>query len=92
MLRLEGRVPGHRSPASGHYAPSNCTTQCVEQIPADCRIAMTSRAICLGISKDISIAIEDRKDLHETTQVIATIEMGAVRTEGSLIQKVQTTI
>lgn len=47
--------------------------------------------ICLAMTKDIDIKIQERTDLIETTQVVATMEIGAVRTEGELIQKVQTT-
>lgn len=47
--------------------------------------------ICMGLSKDITVRIQERTDLIETTQVVVTMEIGAVRTEGSLIQKVQTT-
>lgn len=56
----------------------------------DC-FAMSNRAMCVGMSKDISIKIEPRADLHETVQVEAVFELGAVRTEGKLIKKVQTT-
>ena len=56
----------------------------------DC-IAMTGRALCYGLSKDISINIKDRPDFVETTQVQNIGQFGAVRTEGVLMQKVQTT-
>lgn len=51
----------------------------------------SSRGICLGVSKEMSIKIEDRNDLIETKQVQVIAEIGAVRTEGVLVQKVQTT-
>lgn len=54
-------------------------------------MAGSDRGICLGVSKDISIKIVERNDLIETTQVQAIMEIGAVRTEGKLIQKVTTT-
>jgi hypothetical protein len=54
-------------------------------------IAMSDRAIALGISKEMSIKIQERNDYHETTQVIVEMEIGAVRTEGKLIQKVSVT-
>lgn len=54
-------------------------------------IAASSRGICLGISKDMSIKIEERNDLIETTQVQVVFEIGAVRTEGALVQKVRVT-
>lgn len=52
-------------------------------------IAATKGAICLGISKEISISIKERDDYHEVTQVEAIMEIGAVRTEGALVQKVR---
>ncbi len=54
-------------------------------------MAATKKAICVGMSKDISISVQGRKDLIETHQIQAILEMGAVRTEGALIQKVRTT-
>ncbi len=56
----------------------------------DC-FAMSTRAMCVGMSKEVAIAIEKRSDLHETVQVEVVFEMGAVRTEGKLIKKFQTT-
>jgi len=54
-------------------------------------IAMSDRAIALGISKEMFIKIQERNDYHETTQVIVEMEIGAVRTEGKLIQRVSVT-
>jgi hypothetical protein len=54
-------------------------------------IAGSSRGICLGISKEMSLKVEERPDLIETTQIQVVFEIGAVRTEGSLIQKVSVT-
>ena len=56
----------------------------------DC-IGMTGRAICVGLSKDMSINIKDRPDYVETKQVQIIGQWGAVRTEGVLAQKFQTT-
>jgi len=56
----------------------------------DC-IAMTGRALCYGISKDISISIDKRLDFIETSQVQIIGQWGAVRTEGVLLQKFTTT-
>lgn len=53
--------------------------------------AMSTRAMCVGISKEVSVKVEPRPDLVETTQVQLTFDLGAVRTEGVLIQKVTTT-
>jgi len=56
----------------------------------DC-FAMSTRAMCVGMSKEMGLKIEERSDLIETTQVQIIFELGAVRTEGILMQKVQTT-
>lgn len=54
-------------------------------------VAASSRGIVLGVSKEMSIKIEDRPDLIETKQVQVICEIGAVRTEGALVQKVRVT-
>ena len=54
-------------------------------------LAASSRGICLGISKEMSIKVQERNDLIETTQVQVVFEIGAVRTEGALVQKVSVT-
>ena len=56
----------------------------------DC-IAMTGKGLCYGLSKDMSVTLKDRSDYVETSQVQIIGELGAVRTEGILVQKVQTT-
>lgn len=56
----------------------------------DC-FAMSTRAMCVGMSKEMSLKVETRSDLIETTQVQIIFDLGAVRTEGILLQKVQTT-
>jgi hypothetical protein len=56
----------------------------------DCFV-MSKRAMCVGMSKEVSIKIQERPDLHETVQVEVVFELGAVRTEGKKIKKVQTT-
>ena len=52
---------------------------------------MSSRALCVGMSKEMGIKIDNRPDMVETTQVQIVFDLGAVRTEGVLIQKVTTT-
>jgi len=54
-------------------------------------IAATKDAFCIGLSKDISIKITERDDYIETHQVQAIMEIGAVRTEGKLVQQVTVT-
>ncbi len=56
----------------------------------DCFV-MSTRAMCVKISKEVGITVEKRNDLHETYQVEVVYEAGAVRTEGKLIKKFQTT-
>jgi len=53
--------------------------------------AMSTRAMMVGMSKEFSIEIIDRPDLYETTQVQIIGELGAVRTEDKLIQKIRAT-
>lgn len=47
--------------------------------------------MCVGMSLDLTVNMDKRSDLIETNQVQAIIELGAVRTEGVLVQKVRTT-
>lgn len=54
-------------------------------------LAASNRGIVLGVSKEMSIKIEPRNDLIETTQVQVICEIGAVRSEGALIQRVRVT-
>ena len=56
----------------------------------DCFVA-SKRGVCVGISKEMSVSIDKRPDLVETSQVQIVYELGAVRTEGLLVQKFQTT-
>ncbi len=56
----------------------------------DC-FAITTRTLCYGLSKDMSITYKDRADLIDVKQVQIIGILGAVRTEGVLAQKVQTT-
>ncbi|MDE2019181.1 MAG: hypothetical protein KGJ13_02410 [Patescibacteria group bacterium] len=52
---------------------------------------MSSRGICVGMSKEIGVKVEPRPDLVETTQVQVVFDFGAVRTEGVLVQQINTT-
>lgn len=52
---------------------------------------MAKGAICVGLSRNWRIKIQERNDLYDTKQVQITGVLGAVRTEGRLIQKVTTT-
>ncbi len=55
-------------------------------------IAASKRGICVGISEELTIEIDKRPDLNNLMQVQASMFMGGVRTEGKLVQKVQTTV
>lgn len=54
-------------------------------------LAASDRGIALGVSKEMSIKIQERTDLIETHQVQIIAEIGAVRTEGALVQRVRVT-
>ena len=54
-------------------------------------IAASERGIAVGMSLDLSLKVQERADYVETTQIQAIIQLGAVRTEGVLVQKVNTT-
>lgn len=56
----------------------------------DCVVAST-RGIVVGVSKELTVKISERDDLNYSTQVFAEMIMGATRTEGTLVQKFQTT-
>jgi hypothetical protein len=55
-------------------------------------IAASERGIVVGMSLDLSLKVQERPDLVETTQIQAIIQLGAVRTEGVLVQEVDTTV
>lgn len=57
----------------------------------DC-IAASKRGICVGISEELTVEIDKRPDLNGAIQVQSSMFLGAVRTEGKLVQKVQTTV
>ena len=54
-------------------------------------IAAAKGAFVVGVSKEMSINVTRRDDYIETTQVQVVMEMGAVRTEGALVQRVNVT-
>ena len=54
-------------------------------------IAASTRGIVVGISLTPKLDISERKDYYETSQVQMIVEMGAIRTEGALVQEVKTT-
>lgn len=54
--------------------------------------AIATDALCVGMSRDWDITIKDRPDFYDTKQVQIIGVFGAVRTEGKLVQKLNTTI
>lgn len=54
-------------------------------------IAMSTRGLCYAMPKQFEIKVQDRSDLVQTKQVQVNWTLGAVRTEGVLVQKVTTT-
>lgn len=54
-------------------------------------ICMTGRGLAYGLSKAMSVSVQDRPDYIELKQVQIIGELGAVRTEGLLVQKLTTT-
>lgn len=48
--------------------------------------------LCVGMSEDIVVKVQERTDLVDTHQVVVQFEMGCVRTEGPLVQSFTTTI
>lgn len=54
-------------------------------------IAMSSRGLCYAMPKQFEIVVQDRSDLVQTKQVQVNWTLGAVRTEGVLVQQVTTT-
>lgn len=67
---------------------SSTTRTCISFMP---KSAQGPGGIVVGMSKDIETRVEDRTDKVETTQVKTVFEMGAVRTEGKLVQELTTT-
>lgn len=54
-------------------------------------IAMSTRGLCYAMPKQFEVVVQDRSDLVQTKQVQVNWTLGAVRTEGVLVQKVTTT-
>lgn len=53
--------------------------------------AASTRGTCVGLSKEMTLKIQDRPDYVDVKQVQINFILGAVRTEGVLVQKVNTT-
>jgi len=57
----------------------------------DC-LSLAQGGLALGLWKDVDIQVQPRYDLVTTWQIVVTMYIGAVRTEGVRVQKVQTTV
>ena len=53
-------------------------------------VAASTRAIVVGIHDELEIETQSRTDLIQTRQILAVVTMGALRTEGILIQELRT--
>ena len=53
-------------------------------------VAASTRGIVVGIHDDLDVDTQDRNDLVQTKQIIAVVTLGALRTEGVLVQELQT--
>jgi hypothetical protein len=89
----QGRMTSAAGLGLVQFAGGSTIAQPILQVTAGVRacVAMSTRGICVGMSKDFSLKVEPRPDLYETTQVQIVFDLGAVRTEGVLVQKVTTT-
>ena len=54
-------------------------------------VAMSDRAIQVGMQREVSVKIQPRNELYNTEQIVVTGVWGAVRTEGVLVMEVTTT-
>ena len=52
---------------------------------------MSTRGLAYAMPKQFEIKVQERTDLIQTSQVQVNWTLGAVRTEGVLVQKVTTT-
>jgi hypothetical protein len=53
-------------------------------------VAASTRGIVVGIHDSLTVETQKRTDLVQTEQIIAVVTMGALRTEGKLIQELRT--
>lgn len=85
LVKFGGSVSGStfNNPIIAENSPSAGQRSC---------FAVANNGVCLGISSDMKVAIKDRDDMLETSQITVSMTIGAVRTEGKLVQQVTTTI
>lgn len=53
-------------------------------------VASSTRGIVIGIHNDLEVDVQKRSDYIEVDQIVATITLGGVRTEGVLVQELKT--
>jgi hypothetical protein len=53
-------------------------------------VAASTRGIVIGIHNDLEVDVQKRSDYIEVDQIVATITLGGVRTEGVLVQELKT--
>ena len=53
-------------------------------------VAASTRGLIVGIHDSLTVKTQDRTDLIQTEQIVAVVTMGAIRTEGVLIQELRT--
>ena len=52
---------------------------------------LTQDSVALWMARDIDVEVEKRTDLYKTWQIVVSMSIGAIRTEGALVQLLTTT-
>lgn len=53
-------------------------------------VASSTRGLVVGIHDELEVQTQDRTDLIQTKQIVAVVTLGAIRSEGVLIQELRT--
>ncbi|CAB4137016.1 hypothetical protein UFOVP315_49 [uncultured Caudovirales phage] len=78
---------GHRTNASNILSVSGSTRACIAMTGGGSQFAVE-----VGMLQDVGIQVDPRPDLNNLTQVQASLFMGATRTQGARVQRVNTTV
>lgn len=78
---------GHKTSGNNILSSSGSTRNCIAMTGGGMQYAVE-----VGMMQDVGIQVDPRPDLNNLTQVQASLFMGATRTQGARVQKVQTTI
>lgn len=78
---------GHRTNGANILSTSGSTRNCIAMTGGGMQFAVE-----VGMLQDVGIEVEKRADLNGLTQLQASLFMGATRTQGARVQKVQTTV